>query len=77
MEYSRFNEPSFCLKPGGGTTMLQSVIQSGKAQGMQLMDDALFALVKEKRILPLDAYLKAKDKSRFEPLLDAPPESVT
>jgi twitching motility protein PilT len=47
-------------------------IQSGKAQGMQLMDDALFALVKEKRILPMDAYRKALDKSRFESLVGEP-----
>jgi twitching motility protein PilT len=53
----------------GNTVQLQSLIQSGKAQGMQLMDDALFALVKEKRILPMDAYRKALDKSRFESMV--------
>jgi twitching motility protein PilT len=56
----------------GRTSMLESLIQSGKAQGMQSMDDALFALMQEKRIRPYDAYLKATDKARFEPHL--PPD---
>ena len=54
----------------GNTVQIQSLIQSGKGLGMQLMDDALFALVKEGKILPLDAYRKALDKSRFEPMLE-------
>jgi Tfp pilus assembly pilus retraction ATPase PilT len=49
--------------------MLHSIIQSGRSQGMQAMDDALFALVKEGRILAQDAFLKATEKARFEPLL--------
>jgi Tfp pilus assembly pilus retraction ATPase PilT len=56
----------------GNTIQLQSLIQSGKAQGMQLMDDALFALVKEEKILPMDAYRKALDKSRFELMVGEP-----
>ncbi len=53
----------------GNTPMLHSIIQSGKSLGMQAMDDALFALAKEGRILAQDAYMKATDKPRFEPLL--------
>ena len=53
----------------GNTPMLFSIIQSGRAVGMQAMDDALFALAKEGRILAQDAYLKAMDKQRFEPLV--------
>jgi twitching motility protein PilT len=53
----------------GNTTMLNSIIQSGRTQGMQAMDDALFAAAKDGRVRPYDAYLKAGDKSRFEPLL--------
>ncbi|MCC6641299.1 MAG: PilT/PilU family type 4a pilus ATPase [Deltaproteobacteria bacterium] len=53
----------------GNTPMLYSILQSGRSQGMQAMDDALFALVKEGRVLAQDAYSKATDKSRFEPLL--------
>jgi twitching motility protein PilT len=50
----------------GNTPMLLNIIQSGKSQGMQTMDDALLALVQAKRILPDDAYRKATDKQRFE-----------
>ena len=53
----------------GNTPMIGSVIQSGKAQGMQSMDDALMALLDQKKILPRDAYLKATDKARFESLV--------
>jgi twitching motility protein PilT len=53
----------------GNTPMIGSVIQSGRAQGMQSMDDALTALLDEKKILPRDAYLKATDKARFESLV--------
>jgi twitching motility protein PilT len=53
----------------GNTPMIGSLIQSGKAEGMQSMDDALFALVQQKRIHPRDAYLKAGDKARFEALV--------
>jgi len=53
----------------GNTPMIGSLIQSGKSEGMQSMDDALMALVQSKRIHPRDAYLKATDKSRFESLV--------
>ena len=51
------------------TAMLNSIIESGKSQGMQSMDDALFAAAKDGRIRPIDAYMKAVNKARFEPLL--------
>jgi twitching motility protein PilT len=50
----------------GNTPMLTSVIQGGKSMGMQLMDDALMALVEAKRIAPREAYMKATNKGRFE-----------
>jgi twitching motility protein PilT len=53
----------------GNTPMIGSLIQSGKGEGMQSMDDALMAFVQQKRIHPRDAYLKAADKSRFESLV--------
>jgi twitching motility protein PilT len=53
----------------GNKQMLYSTIQSGKAQGMQAMDDVLFAYVKDGKVKPHDAYMKATDKGRFEPLL--------
>ena len=54
----------------GNTQMLNSIIQSGKAQGMQAMDDVLFAYANDGKITAHDAYMKATDKGRFEPLLD-------
>jgi twitching motility protein PilT len=50
----------------GNTPMLLNIMQSGKAVGMQTMDDALFALVQSNRIRPEDAYFKATEKARFE-----------
>ena len=55
----------------GNTSMLHSIIQSGRGQGMQAMDDVLFAYAKEGRIRPADAYMKASNKARFEPLLSS------
>ena len=56
----------------GKISMIESIIQSGGALGMQSMDDALFAGMEQGRIRPYDAYLRARDKARFEPYL--PPE---
>jgi twitching motility protein PilT len=53
----------------GNTPMIGSLIQSGKSDGMQAMDDGLMALVQSQRIHPRDAYLKAHDKARFESLV--------
>ena len=50
----------------GNTPMLHSLIQSGRKDGMQTMDDALFALVQAGRIDPREAWRKAHDKTRFE-----------
>jgi twitching motility protein PilT len=51
------------------TGMLRSLIQNSREAGMQLMDDALMALVEQRKILPQDAYQKAQEKTRFEALL--------
>jgi twitching motility protein PilT len=53
----------------GNTPMIASIIQAGKAQGMQAMDDALMALVRDGKISAQDAAAKATDKGRFEELL--------
>jgi len=50
----------------GNTPMITTIIQGGRAQGMQLMDDALMALVEQGRITPREAYTKASNKARFE-----------
>src|SRR5262245_4016103 len=60
----------------GNTSMLQSLIQSGKSAGTQAMDDALFDAVKAERVLAADAYAKATNKQRFEPLLAGTTESA-
>jgi twitching motility protein PilT len=54
----------------GNTPMLHSIIQSGKNVGMQNMDDTLFALAKAGTINGIDAYRAAREKQRFEPLID-------
>ncbi len=50
----------------GNTPMITSIIQSGKGQGMQLMDDALMALVQSGQVSGRDAYNKAANKAKFE-----------
>jgi twitching motility protein PilT len=56
----------------GATQKLQDVIVSGKAQGMQFMDDAIWALLEKGIVSPHEAFMKAIDKNRFKPFL--PPE---
>jgi twitching motility protein PilT len=53
----------------GNTPMITSIIQGGRSQGMQLMDDALMTLVEQKRITPREAYMKASNKAKFEALV--------
>ena len=53
----------------GNTPMVNSVIQSGRKDGMQTMDDSLFTLVQAGRIDPREAYRKAADKARFESMV--------
>ena len=53
----------------GNTQMISSIIQSGKGEGMQAMDDALMELVQQDVITGRDAYMKALDKARFESLV--------
>jgi len=52
----------------GNTPMIHSLIQSGRKDGMQTMDDSLFALVQAGRVDAREAYRKATDKARFESL---------
>ena len=47
------------------TQMLASIIQAGKQQGMQAMDDALLAVVKSGKVQLEDAMAKATHKQRF------------
>ena len=50
----------------GKTSMVHSIIGSGRAHGMQTMDDALQALLTAGTIDVREAYLKATDKQRFQ-----------
>jgi len=53
----------------GNTQMLYSIMQAGKKDGMQAMDDVLFAHAKSGKITAHDAYMKGTEKARFEALL--------
>jgi twitching motility protein PilT len=53
----------------GSTQKLQDVIVSGKGQGMQFMDDAIFALLQTGVVSPHEAFMKAIDKNLFKKFL--------
>jgi twitching motility protein PilT len=53
----------------GATMKLNDVLKTGRAEGMQLMDDAIDGHLKAGRISPMEAYMKAIDKLRFQELL--------
>jgi twitching motility protein PilT len=55
----------------GATQKLQDVIISGRAQGMQFMDDAIWSLLQQGVVSPHEAFMKAIDKNRFKTLLSA------
>ena len=48
------------------THQIPSQLQTGKDQGMQLMDTALLDAINAKEIDPDDAYLHANDKKKFQ-----------
>lgn len=50
----------------GNTPMLHSIIQSGRQQGMQAMDDVLYTFAKDGKISGEEAFHKATQKQRFE-----------
>lgn len=56
----------------GATQKLYDVITGGKSHGMQFMDDAIMEKLMSDMVSPVEAYMKAIDKSRFAPFL--PPE---
>jgi len=53
----------------GKTTQMPSAMQTGKAKGNVMMNDALIELVKAKKVDPQEAYNKATDKGGFENFL--------
>ncbi len=44
---------------------IRNIIQGGKRQGMQMMDDVLADYLKQELITAEEAYMKAQDKNRF------------
>ena len=61
----------------GKTHQLPSMIQTGKKYGMALLDDSIMDLFKKGMISAEEGYAKSNDKSRFRPLLKAPPLDFT
>ena len=55
----------------GATQKLQDVIIGGKGQGMQFMDDAIWALLQQGTVSAHEAFMKAIDKNRFKQYLPA------
>jgi twitching motility protein PilT len=61
----------------GATQKLQDVIISGKAQGMQFMDDTIWALLEKGIVSAHEAFMKAIDKNRFKPFLSTQEEALS
>jgi twitching motility protein PilT len=60
----------------GATHKLQDIIVSGKAQGMQFMDDAIWSVLEKGIVSPHEAFMKAIDKGRFKPFLSPEEEAL-
>ncbi len=58
----------------GKTEKLVDVLVSGRNEGMQMMDDSIMKCLKARMVSPVEAYMKAIDKQRFEEFL--PKESA-
>jgi twitching motility protein PilT len=58
----------------GATQKLQDVIISGRAEGMQFMDDSIWNQLQQGIVSSHEAYMKAIDKNRFKAFL--PPEEA-
>jgi twitching motility protein PilT len=56
----------------GAVEKLTDVLISGKAEGMQFMDDAINSLLQQGIVTPQEAYMKAIDKQRFAGGLEGP-----
>jgi twitching motility protein PilT len=53
----------------GKTFQIPSIIQMGKGEGMQLLDQAIMEFLMTRVISPEEAYIKANDKKSFEKFL--------
>jgi twitching motility protein PilT len=56
----------------GNISMIKTMIQSGAAKGMQMMDDSLEKLLTSGKGDPEDVYMKANEKERFKKYLKEP-----
>ncbi|HTP64689.1 MAG TPA: type IV pilus twitching motility protein PilT [Geobacteraceae bacterium] len=59
----------------GKTFQISSIIQTGRKDGMQLMDQHILDLLKTRRILPEEAHRCALEKKQFEQYLEERPSS--
>jgi twitching motility protein PilT len=59
----------------GKTHQIPSMIQTGKKEGMQMMDQAILDYLMRNVISPEEAYGKAHSKAEFLPYLDGRPEA--
>jgi len=59
------------------THQINSMIQTGKKYGMQLLDDAIMELLEKGWISAEEAYNKSNEKSKFRPFLKTPPSDFT
>ncbi|MBL7178959.1 MAG: type IV pilus twitching motility protein PilT [Desulfobacterales bacterium] len=59
------------------THQINSMIQTGRKYGMQLLDDAIMELLNKGWISGEEAYMKANEKSKFRPFLKTPPSDFT
>ena len=60
----------------GKTVQIPSAIQTGKQFGMQMLDDAIMAVLTKGWISAEEAYDKGIDKSKFRPMLKTPPDEL-
>ena len=58
------------------TVQIPSAIQTGKAHGMQTLDDAIMDVLTKKWIGADEAYSKSIDKNKFRPFLKTPPDEL-
>jgi twitching motility protein PilT len=70
MEVLMVNSAVANLIREGKTFQIMSTMQTGKGQGMQLMNDALFDLVRRNIIEPKEAYMKAVYKTDMKAQLE-------
>jgi len=54
----------------GKTYQIPSLIQTGRREGMQTMDQAILELLRQKQITPQEAYRKAIDKETYRQYLE-------